>query len=76
MQLTVVSDSHGKILSLFSVPHHGGPAGATLSYVPSAGERVHLLEVPKGYEERPLAELHSELHVTTHGGETALVRRA
>ncbi|HTV44058.1 MAG TPA: hypothetical protein VMF05_01975 [Stellaceae bacterium] len=75
MQLTVVSDSHGRILSLFSVPHPAGPAGATLAYVPKPGERVHVLDVPKGFEKKPLAELHSELHVTTHGAEVALVRR-
>ncbi|MGH7030791.1 MAG: hypothetical protein ACREE9_19990 [Stellaceae bacterium] len=75
MRLTVVSDNHGKILSLFSVPHHGGPAGATLTYVPKAGERVHVLDVPKGFDTKPLADLHGELHVTTHGGEVALVRR-
>ncbi len=50
MRLTVVSDSHGKILSLFSVPHPAGPAGATLAYVPKPGERVHVLDVPKGFE--------------------------
>jgi hypothetical protein len=76
MRLTVVSDSHGKILSLFNVPHHGGPAGATLSYVPKAGEHVHVLEVPAGFDKRPLADLHTELHVSTHGEKVALVRRA
>jgi hypothetical protein len=76
MQLTVVSDSHGKILSLYSVPHHHGPAGATLTYVPKAGERVHVLDVPAGFDKRPLADLHTELHVSTHGGKAALVRRA
>jgi hypothetical protein len=76
MRVSVVSDSHGKILSLFGVSHPGGRAGATLTHVPKAGERVHVLEVPTGFEKRPLAELHTELQVTTHGGEAALVRRA
>jgi hypothetical protein len=76
MRLTVVSDTHGRILSLFSVPQPGGPARATLSYVPKAGETVHVLEVPAGFERRPLADLHTELHVSTHGERVALIRRA
>lgn len=76
MRLTVISDAHGRILSLFSAPHHGGPARATLSYVPKAGERVHVLDVPAGFEKRPLADLHAELHVTTDGERVVLVRRA
>lgn len=76
MRVSVVSDSHGKILSLFSVSHHGGKAGATLTHVAKAGERLHVLDMPKEFEKRPLAELHSELKVTTDRGEAALVRRA
>jgi hypothetical protein len=75
MRLNVVSDSHGCILSLFHGPQRGGPARATLNYVPKTGEYMHVLEVPAEFENRPLAELHNELHVTTHGGRAALAKK-
>jgi hypothetical protein len=76
MRLTVVSDAHGNILSLFSEPAPGGPARATLSYVPKAGERVQVLNVPLEFETVPLANLHAKLQVATRDGRVALVRKA
>ncbi len=76
MRLTVVSDAHGNILSLFGEPAPGGPVRATLSYVPKSGERVQVLDVPREFETVTLANLHAKLQVATHDGRAALVRKA
>jgi hypothetical protein len=75
MRVTVVSDAYGNIQSLSSEADHKGSAPATLRHVAKAGERVHALDVPAEYTHRPLADLHTELHVAKHGGRYALAKR-
>lgn len=76
MQVTVVSDAHGNIQSLSLAAHHKGSAPGTLTHVAKAGEHIHVLDVPVEYANRPLADLHTELHVTSHGGKHALAKRS
>jgi hypothetical protein len=73
MKVTVVSDTHGKILSLFGLPEAGGKA--SLTYVPNAGERVHVLDVPASFERRTREDMHINLRVETTGDTVSLVEK-
>jgi hypothetical protein len=73
MRVTVVSDTHGKILSVFGPPETGGKV--TLTYVPNAGERVHVLDVPASFERRTREDMHTNLRVETKGDTVSLVEK-
>ena len=71
MKLTVVSDAQGNIQSLSSVPREG--EFPVLTHILKPGERVDILDVPAGFEQRNMVELHTGLRVSTQGGQVALV---
>jgi len=73
MRVTVVSDTHGKILSVFGPPEPSGKA--TLTYVPNAGERVHVLDAPVSFERRTREDIHINLCVETKGDTVSLVAK-
>jgi hypothetical protein len=73
MRVTVVSDTHGKILSMFGPPEPGGKA--TLTYVPNTGERVHVLDVPASFEMRTREDMQTNLRVETKGDTVSLVAK-
>jgi hypothetical protein len=73
MRVTVVSDTHGKILSVFGPPELGGKA--TLTYVPNDGESVHVLDVPESFERRTREDMHIYLRVETKGDTVSLITK-
>jgi len=67
MKLAVSHNKAGEITLMFDPSKLQG-SDYTIGYEPAAGENHHQLEVPKGYEGKPVTELAHLLHVTTHGG--------
>lgn len=79
MKLSVVSDGHGRILSLFPAPPHTGhtnvagvPSGA-LTYQPNPGEKIHVVEIPREFEERQLRDVHTGFRVEVSESTAKLV---
>jgi hypothetical protein len=74
MRVQVVSDERGRIVSLSVPGDQRGISGiAKAGVLPQAGQRVHVLEVPREFEARPLLELHRALRVDVAGDKAQLV---
>ena len=77
MQVLVVADKQGKILSVSRL----GDVGEMVSGVgragvfPLAGQVVHEVELPENLRSRPLLELHSTMQVQVVKGRPSLVPR-
>lgn len=75
MNIQVVSDASGRIISLSSYgdtgPAPSGIAGAGV--ILERGQRLHTLEVPTELEARPLVELMDLLRVEQRGSTARLV---
>ena len=71
MKVTVVSDKKGRILSVFGPPETGGTG--KFAYVPNRGEKVHVVDVPAGFEERTRTDLQTAFRVKTKGDTVSLV---
>jgi hypothetical protein len=66
MQLAVSFDKKGEITLMFDPSKMKGEK-VTIGYEPAQGENHHVLDVPKGHEGKPLAELARVLRVNTSG---------
>jgi hypothetical protein len=71
MKVTVISDKKGRILSVFGPPETGGKG--KFAYVPNRGEKVHVVDVPAGFEERTRTDLQTAFRVKTKGDTVSLV---
>jgi hypothetical protein len=71
MKLAVSHDAKGNIVTLFDPEKLRGYKGSW-KYVPAKGEKHYVLEVPKGFESKPFAELPKLLHVNTSGAQPRL----
>jgi hypothetical protein len=67
MKLAVSHNKAGEITLMFDPSKLQG-AEYSVGYEPAPGEDHHHLEVPKGYEGKPVTELAHLLRVNTHGG--------
>jgi len=74
MRVHVVSDERGRIVSLSVPGDQRGVSGIVRAGVlPRPGQKVHVLDVPGEFEERPLLELHRVLRVDVTGRRAQLV---
>lgn len=75
MQVQVVSDAQGRIISLSRM----GDVGEQVSGITRAGvfaekdQHVHLVELPEEHRETPLVELHERLRLDVWSGRPRLV---
>lgn len=74
MTVQVVSDDRGRIVSLSITGDVRGVSGiGKAGVLPRPGQTVHLLDVPQGFEKRPLLDLHRALRVDTSAAKPRLV---
>ena len=71
MKVAVSYAKDGTILTLF-VPEEMRRVKGFLAYVPAKGERHQIIDVPKAFERKPLAELPNLLRVNARGSKAKL----
>jgi hypothetical protein len=77
MKVTVVSDANGNIVAISKnevlTPTNGVPSRVGLNA--RSGQRVLQLELPREFEQLPLAQIHSSAQLDIKGKEPKLVRK-
>jgi hypothetical protein len=73
MKLAVSYDGNGTILTMFDPEQLRGQK-FTVQYVPAAGEKHEIFDVPKDLEAVPFTELHKVARVNAKGGTPKLER--
>lgn len=71
MKLAVSYDEQGDITTIFDAAQLHGDTW-TLAYVPTEGEKHHILDVPEKFEGTPIKKLPEILHVNLREGQPRL----
>jgi hypothetical protein len=74
MKLAVSYDAEGKIITMFDQEKLRGEK-VTLRYVPAAGERHEVIELPKEFEKENFLDLPKLLRVNATAGTAKFERR-
>ncbi len=74
MQLVVVSDEKGRIISLGRPRDVGGPPSASTVAEAEPGQQVHYIDLTPELEWKPLLDLHSKYRVDLKAKRPGLVR--
>jgi hypothetical protein len=75
MKLAVSYDDRGQIVTMFNPDELKGADG-TLQYVPAAGEKHEVLDVPTELQNAAFQDLPKLMHVETSGGKVQLAKNA
>jgi hypothetical protein len=70
--VSVVCDSHGKILAIFAAPD-AESHDLVLGYRPGPGEEVHVVEIPAEFEGKSQIELHTKCRLEVSKGKAKFV---
>ena len=79
MQVLVVMDKSGYIVAAASQPARSDLASPTIGIAPHPDFEGHVVDLPQELENKPLTELHAELHdswrVEQHAGMMVLMKK-
>ncbi|MFG2223588.1 hypothetical protein [Streptomyces sp. NPDC048644] len=73
MRVYAAYEPDGRIVALAEISESSADGEPTMRILPYEQQKVAELEVPQGFEERPLAEIAAQYTVDSSSGEARLV---